>query len=130
MIVPWEVLHGKVVKILDEYRVVVDIGYIHGIKKDMKFFIYEYGEEILDPTTHKVIDRIERVKHRLKVTHIQEKFSIMKSDEYDYLGSSFFMRPQPEYKISKLSTESSLPTSPDRNFKIIRIGDLVRQDVT
>jgi hypothetical protein len=128
---PISVLKGKVIKILDNFRVVVDIGYDQGITKDMKFFIYEYGDEIRDPTTNEIIDRIERIKHRIKVIHIQEKFSIMRSDEYYRPFSKFFLFPgsSAAYDILPLTTDINSIKSPQKVSKLIKIGDLVRQDV-
>ncbi len=124
-----QVLHGKVIKILDEFRVVVDIGHKDGIKKDMKFFIYEYGEEIHDPITNEIIDKIEIVKHHIKVTHIQEKFSIMRSDEYEepYIIGSVFAKTF-QLRTIPFSTETKPLKSSPEGYKIVKVGDLVRQD--
>lgn len=128
-----ELLRGKVLKILDPYRVVVDIGYEMGIKKDMKFIIYELGEEIRDPDTCKVIDRLEIVKHSIKVSQIQEKFSVMKSDEYENepsIAVMLSMYSLSQRKIIPLSTEEVPPKSSEKDYKKIKVGDLVRQDVS
>lgn len=127
---PISVLKGKVIKILDDQRVVVDIGYEQGIKKDMKFFIFEYGEEIRDPTTNEIIDKIERIKHKIKVTHIQEKFSIMKSNEYHRPFSKFLLGATPAaYDTVPFTIDINSIKPPQKESKLIKIGDLVRQDI-
>jgi hypothetical protein len=121
-----EPLTGKVLKILDSYRVVVDIGYNKGITKDMKFIIYELGEEIHDPDTNEIIDRLEIIKHHIKVIQIQEKFSVMKSDEWDdfaMLGGGF-------KQLIPLSTEKEPPKSSEKEYKKIKVGDLVREELS
>jgi hypothetical protein len=124
------VLQGRVIKILDEYRVVVDLGYEQGVTKDMKFFIYSQGEEIRDPETDEVIDRIEIVKHKLKVNHIQERISIMQSDEYEYIYPTFFTYKsafEPASKNIPFYTDTQPQKSSEDDYKKIKVGDLVKQ---
>lgn len=120
-------LTGRVLKILDPYRVVVDIGYNKGIKNNMKFIIYELGEEIIDPDTRRVIDRLEIIKHCIKVIQIQEKFSVMKSDEYEPDFFKTFTSGDYQSKIIPLSTEEKPAKSSEKEYKKIKVGDLVRQ---
>ena len=129
--IPLPLLKGKVLKILDPYRVVVDIGYQDGIKNDMKFIIYELGDEILDPDTGRVIDRLEIIKHNIKVTQIQEKFSIMRSDEYepDFM-KTLLTSGNINTKVIPLSTEEKPAKSSEKEYKKIKVGDLVRQNVS
>ncbi|MHB8164140.1 MAG: hypothetical protein ACYDDV_07285 [Methanoregula sp.] len=120
-------LKGKVLKILDQYRVIVDIGYEKGIKNNMKFIIYSLGEEIYDPETGLAIDRLEIIKHRMKVTQIQEKFSILKSDEQMF--EHIFLAGTVT-KLKPLETDEKVPQSSENNQRKIKVGDLVRQDVS
>jgi len=125
-----EPLRGKVLKILDPYRVIVNIGYNQGIKKDMKFIIYELGENIIDFDTGQIIDRLEIIKHHIKVTQIQEKFSVMKSDEYEPDIFKTVITSGYQTKTIPLSTDEEPSKSSEKEYKKIKIGDLVRQDVT
>lgn len=120
------VLKGKIIKILDDKRVIVNLGHKDGVKKDMKFFIFSEGEEIIDPETKKTLGKRDIVKHRIKVRHIQETFSIMESDQYyrttlDMLFNTSFVRQEP-FKLD----ENIKKTDEDM---IVRIGDLVREDI-
>jgi len=72
---------AKVAKINDKYRLVINKGLIDGVEKDMKFFVYEEGEDIKDPDTGEVLQKEEIVKAWLKVIHVQDKISILDSDE-------------------------------------------------
>lgn len=128
------VLKGKIIKILDKKRIIVDIGFNQNIKKDMKFFIYDEGDEVRDPQTNEFIDRLEIVKHRLKVSHIQEKFSIMRSNEYVVPSSiaNFMIRPdlQPR-EIRPFTLKEKLdPNDENGRKKAIGVGDLVREDIS
>jgi hypothetical protein len=128
---PVPLLKGKVLKILDPFRVVVNIGYENGIKNNMKFVIYELGERIFDPDTGLIIDQLEIIKHKIKVTQIQEKFSIMKSDEYEPdIFKTVLMSGDFQSKTIPLSTDEKPSKSSEKEYKKIKIGDLVRQDVS
>jgi len=76
-----DLIKGKVVKIINEYQVIVDAGYEDGVTKDMNFIIYQEGEEIKDPDTKKSLGKLEHVKARIKPIHIQNKFSTMETTE-------------------------------------------------
>jgi hypothetical protein len=127
------VLKGKIIKILDNTRVIVDLGFEDGIKQSMKFFVYSEGEEIKNPETNEVLGKIELVKHRLKVVHIQETFSIMASDQYRTARSFFstfslLMGDEGDIEQVPFKLEKTVETKSED--LIIRVGDLVRQDVT
>ncbi|MFA5253226.1 MAG: hypothetical protein WC367_00980 [Methanoregula sp.] len=127
-----EPLKGKVLKILDPYRIVVNIGYDQGIKRGMEFIIYELGEDILDPDTGKVLDKLEIIKHRLIVTQVQEKFSIMKSDEYEAAESfaAIISGVSNQKRLVPLFTEEKPQKLSENEYKKIKVGDFVRQDLT
>jgi hypothetical protein len=72
---------AKIAKIQDKYRVIINKGIKHGIKKGMKFYVYEEGEDVFDPDTNEFIEKEEIVKAYMKVLHVQESISILESDE-------------------------------------------------
>ena len=122
------VLNGRLIKILDSKRVIVDIGFKDGINKDMKFFIYEEGEDIIDPITGEFIDKLEIVKHRLKVSHIQEKFSIMRSDEY-IIPTNIEKLLIPQTRIREIRPFILKEKERSNSKRAIKVGDLVREDI-
>jgi hypothetical protein len=67
---------GKIVRILSEHEVVINKGLVDGVKYNMEFVIYEEGDPIVDPHTREVLDRIEIVKDRVYVTHLQSRICI------------------------------------------------------
>lgn len=77
----YEPIIGKIAKIQDKYRVIINKGAEDGVTKNMKFYAYEEGEEIIDPDTKDVIEKEEILKSYLKVIHVQEKIAILESDE-------------------------------------------------
>jgi hypothetical protein len=124
------VLKGKVIQILDDYRLIVNIGLKDGIRKGMNFFVYQLGIDIKDPETELSLGNIEIVKHRLKVVHAQDNFSIMRSDEY--FTPWFFLLAPPSTSGSaftkKFLLENDCKNEKEKE-KCIKIGDLVREDI-
>jgi hypothetical protein len=68
-----------VLKVLDPYRLVINVGSNAGITEKDRFLIYELGEELIDPETKEVLGRLEIVKGTGKPTHIQEKLTTIES---------------------------------------------------
>jgi hypothetical protein len=55
--------------------VVLGAGSDQGVREGLLFVIYELGDEIYDPETSESLGRLEIVKGRVKVTHVQDKIS-------------------------------------------------------
>lgn len=70
---------GKVIKILDSYRVVINLGK-DKVQKGQKFIIYDEGEEVTDPDTKTSLGKIEILKAKVEIEHVQDKFSIAVSE--------------------------------------------------
>lgn len=106
----------------DNYKVVINKGLNHSIIKGQQYLIYEIGEEIIDPVTGESLGKIEIVKGRGQVTHVQENMATIESIEK-------------EYKIVRLN--SMYTTFTDRNkeqketvhlpFDDPKVGDLVKR---
>ncbi len=67
---------GRIVHIPSDREVVINKGLSDGVKYDMEFVIYEEGDPVIDPETREVLDRIEIVKNRVYVTHLQNRICI------------------------------------------------------
>ncbi|MDD1133181.1 FlgT C-terminal domain-containing protein [Pseudomonas shahriarae] len=72
---------AKIAKVLDEFRVVINIGSVDGVKPGQKFRIYKIGEEILDPDTGEGLGRIEHIKGFGEVLHVQERMATLQTTE-------------------------------------------------
>ncbi len=70
----------KVAKILDDYRVVINVGRLDGIREGSGVIIFEIGEEILDPITGENLGKLEIIKGTGTVTHVQEKIATVESN--------------------------------------------------
>lgn len=93
----------------DNTVLVLNKGAEDGIKSYHEFLIYEMGEEILDPDTKESLGRIEVIKGRGKVKHLQPRITVVESSKYDYevetsspktMGSSnWFSQDKTERKV-------------------------------
>ena len=70
-------LRGKIVRILDNQRVIVNLGYEQGVTPGSHFFIYEEGEEIFDPSSNASLGKLELIKAELETYNVQEKMSVL-----------------------------------------------------
>ncbi|RRH80481.1 hypothetical protein EH244_30500 [Variovorax beijingensis] len=74
---------GQVVKVLDPFTVVVNIGTDQGVKPDSKFLIVGLADLIVDPTTGKELERLEIVRGKVGVQHVQPSIATLRSIEWD-----------------------------------------------
>lgn len=66
-----DILTGRVVKVIDEYRLVINKGSDDGITENNQFIIYHLGEELFDPDTKESLGILELVCGEGKPEHIQ-----------------------------------------------------------
>lgn len=71
---------ASVVKIIDEYNVVINRGSDHGVSQGDEFVIYyEEQEELFDPETGEKLGQLEIVRGTGFATHVQPKMATIKS---------------------------------------------------
>jgi len=76
-----KIFPAAVVKIIDDFRVVINRGSLHKVRLGQKFLIYRLSnEEIKDPESGESLGYLELVMGRGKVIHVQEKMSTLYSD--------------------------------------------------
>jgi hypothetical protein len=72
---------ATVIKVLDDYNLVVNKGSRDGIKKGQRFLIYATTDELLqDPVTLEALGYLEIPKGTGKIVYLQEKWATIKSD--------------------------------------------------
>lgn len=122
-------LEGKVVKKVDEYSVVVNLGATDGVEEDMEFVIYVEGEEIEDPDTDEKLGVMEYPKARVKPAHIMEKMSVMESSETELKSYSALDIFNTSTRQKEEKKELPIEGLPDENKRDepVRVGDLVKQ---
>ncbi|MCL6353650.1 hypothetical protein [Pectobacterium polaris] len=95
--------YASIVKVINGgAQVVINKGSNNGVivSDSYEYLIVELGEEIIDPETHESLGILEIVKGRAKVLHVQEKMSILESDEYEIIP------PQEETRYESVVSES------------------------
>lgn len=69
----------RVAQIVDEYRLVLNVGKRDGVTIQDKFLVYGLGSEIIDPETNENLGILELVKGRGKVEHLQDSMCTIHS---------------------------------------------------
>ena len=92
---------AKVASVVDQFRVVINLGSLDGVKTSQRYVIYNIGEEIFDPDTHESLGRLELVKGRGAVIHVQDRMATLqtidsKKVENSYLLSLSKVREEPQ----------------------------------
>jgi|APFre7841882654_1041346.scaffolds.fasta_scaffold05914_4 hypothetical protein len=124
-----ELIRGKVAAIKSEYAIIINKGYEDDVEEDMRFLIYEEGEEIRDPDTKASLGNLELFKAKVKVKIPSEKFSWAETYETDIIPSGLTVVVNP-FAPKQVRVKLPLATSildPQEIIKIVKVGDLVRQ---
>ena len=74
---------AKVIKVLDEYQVVINKGSENGVKKGDRFLVYKIGDEMKDPDTNESLGNLEIVCGETIAKHVQEKITTLESDLFE-----------------------------------------------
>lgn len=74
---------GKVVSVPDEYNVVINKGAEQNVQMGEKFLVVGMGEVIRDPDTGEELEKLEIVRGRVVVEHVQQKIATLKSCHYE-----------------------------------------------
>lgn len=72
---------GKVVKILNPFEVVINLGANDGIGAEDQFVVYAEGEELTDPDTGDSLGTLEIVRGQAFAKHVQERLTTLRSRE-------------------------------------------------
>ncbi len=72
---------AKVVKVVDNFTIVINRGSAEGVKSTQRFLVYALGEELSDPDTGAPLGTLEIVKGVASAKHVQEHMATLVSDE-------------------------------------------------
>ena len=109
---------AKVIRIIDDYRVVINRGRVDGVAPGDRFLIYTIGEELFDPDTNGSLGKLEIVKGRGKATHIQEHITTIISTETERI----IKRNNPQWFALGMEQEEFR----DLPFNDPEVGDVAR----
>ena len=120
-------IEGKVAGIINVYTVVINRGLEHGVEEDMRFVIYEPGEEIKDPDGGS-LGIFEYVKAKVEVVNVQEKFSTAKTYETHTMIMPAIQALSGQTTRNKLPLDDETKAGLQKGLRTpVKIGDLVRQ---
>ena len=74
---------AKVVSTRDRYTIVINAGSEKGVRVGTRFLVVGLGETIVDPDTQEELERLEIIRGKATVIHVQDKISTLKSCDYE-----------------------------------------------
>ncbi len=107
---------ARVVKLLGEGQLLINIGHEAGIKTGDQFVIFELGDEILDPDTGESLGALERVKATLVVFHAQARLSQL----------SVATEQTPESRVLSAVMAATRLTGGRKRAPLLLVGDHAR----
>lgn len=133
----------KVIKIIDEYSIVINGGIEEDVSKGDKIEVYLEGDDIFNPDTNEKLGTLDYIKETLQVTEVYRKFSvcekIIKKEVFQPSAFATAMRSfaasttnqlagtkQTEISRGKINIDSEQITGRKTGDKTIRIGDIAR----
>lgn len=118
----------KIVKIIDEYRVVVNAGSNDGISSQSKLEIYVPGEDVTDPETGETLGALDYVKAKLEVVDVFPKMCVCENQKKEKLMTLFSPFDAVGQNPMPLNVNSmDISGGYEGIEKKIKVGDLVRR---
>jgi hypothetical protein len=93
---------GKVVSVQDSFTVVINAGEEAGVKIGDEFLIIGIGEIIIDPDTNEELEKLEIVRGKAKVSHVQSKIATLVSTDLECTPDT--------KEIKKVTTKNNIAT--------------------
>ncbi|MGL5085400.1 MAG: hypothetical protein ACRC68_06710 [Clostridium sp.] len=128
-------INYKVIKIIDEYRIVVNVGANEGIKSGDIFEIFVQGEMVIDIDSKEELGTLDFIKAKIEVETVFEKMCIcvneLKVNNSPFatagkLALSFYGNSEKEPETLNI-TMSEITGGLSNYDKKIKLGDLVRE---
>ena len=120
---------AKVAKVLSPTELIINKGSDDGVKSGQTFLVYTIGDEIVDPDTGDVLERLEVVRGTGRITHVQAKIAYLKSD-MKAPANRTIRRKTPSFGLSRMfgpeEVTEILPAD-TLDFNEPEVGDLVRR---
>lgn len=119
----------KVIKVVDDCTVVINIGSDDEITNNYEFLLYELGEELFDPDLNESLGQLEVIKGTATPIHIQNKITTIKSNKYDYGNEKKKIITRGNGLASMFAGVEEIVEPGKKtlkNFKDVKVGDLVK----
>jgi len=129
---------AKVVDIIDNRTLAINAGSDKSVKLGMIFQILkDDGKEIIDPETNEVLGRVKLPKIKVKITHVDEKFSIAETYKYTEVNkggvntlagiSSILSAPKYVRQYETFEIDEEYKQEIDKEKSIVEIGDIAEE---
>jgi hypothetical protein len=126
---------GKVADIVDNRTVVLNVGSKKGVMLNMIFQLLDKdGRKIIDPDTHAVIGSLKLPKIQVRVTYVDEEYSIAETYVFEKvnvgginsLGSYSNLMAPPKYvkRYETFDIESATKENISKEKSLVKIGDI------
>lgn len=113
----------KIIKIIDDFKIVINKGEKDSVKLGDLCLVYENGEELFDPDTNESLGILEIVKGKGKVIHVQENISTIESIEEKRIKNI----KKPIQTFSQFIGEEESYNTEKLPFFNIKLNDLVKK---
>lgn len=119
----------RIVKIISEYKVVVNAGSNNYIKENDILEIYQPGQEIIDPETGESLGTLDFVKGKLRVVDVFPKMCVCENRETEKSSilATFAQSLSYEEKLPLNVQTTDISGGYEDMDKKIKVGDLVRK---
>ncbi|MEO4000326.1 hypothetical protein [Mesorhizobium sp. CAU 1732] len=123
---------AKVAKVIDEYKVVLNVGADDGVRVHSEFILYRIGTEVIDPDSGESLGNFEEVIGRGIVTHVQTRLATLEASETLDGGRKIIRKSSP-YRLTSISGMFGADTeeiveAPDKAkpFRNAIVGDFAK----
>ena len=122
-----EIITGKVIKKIDEYKIVINKGSADGVNKGTRFLVYRLGEELFDPDTNESLGVLELVCGEGKPEHIQEHITTLYTAKTAIRKTKTVKKASPYGGLFGETEETYDPETTDIPFEDVSTDCVVRQ---
>ncbi len=125
-------IHGKVAQLLNVRQLAINVGFKHGVIRGMRFAVLNRNAgEIRDPDTHEILGSALLPKLHVKVSAVQEEFSIADVEGARYIAGlglpSIFFEGR-EVPLTLKRSDHADVEEIDQKDSIVKIGDPIVQE--
>ena len=117
----------KIVKIINEYKVIVNAGKNESILEDDIFEVYEPGHEVFDPDTKESLGTLDFIKAKLRVVDVLPKMCICENRDQRLKTLDSVINMTYNQKTPLNVDSKDISGGFEGINKKIRIGDFVRK---
>ena len=117
----------KVIKIINEYNIVINAGSEQGLSRHDQLEIFVPGEEVLDPDTNESLGTLDFIKAYISVKDLFPKMAICENSETRSNNLLSFMDNFTVEETDRLNVETTEISGGLSGSRKIQIGDLVRK---